>query len=74
MKNLTHQFSGNSNGAIKREESKKLRLQAKKNIVTYFNGYKVEGYFGKHASIEDAENAIRYYKRVERSLASSSPE
>mgnify|MGYP003635965266 CR=1 FL=1 len=60
-----HKFSGNSNGAIEREEAERLLLRAKKSIVPYFNGYKVEGYFGKHATREDAENAVKYFKRIE---------
>lgn len=46
------------------EEANKL-LQANKNIVPYFDGYKVEGYYGKHASVQEAENAIRFFNRIE---------
>ena len=55
----------NSNQHIEELEAEKKRLQAKKNIITYFGGYKVEGYFGKHETMYDAENAIKFFNRIE---------
>lgn len=53
-----HMFEGTA--AKKEREAKELEeLRAKCSIIPYHNGYKIEGYFGKHATVEDAKRAYK---------------
>lgn len=47
------------------KEEELLELRSKKNIIPHADGYKIEGYFGKHATREIAEARVELLKRQE---------
>ena len=51
----------NSNKYIYEQEAEQMRLRKLKSIVPYFDGYKIEGYFGKIETREEAERVVKMF-------------